>query len=131
APELVGSPKRSIFRLPRDIRFSNDKSPYKRHAASLLFHRDVAGSGAAARTMGAAGFSVHIEPGNCFVGGGIYMPPPPILRSLREAIAEDPAPLERVLADRRFREHYGELDDEQRLTRPPRGYLADARTEPL
>src|SRR5690606_39981650 len=119
APELVGSPKRSIFRLPRDIRFSNDKSPYTRHAAFLLYHRDVAGSGAAGRTMGAAGFYVHIEPGNCFVGGGIYMPPPPILRSLRDAIAEDPASQERVLADRRFREHYGELDDEQPLTRPP------------
>jgi uncharacterized protein (TIGR02453 family) len=33
APEMVGDPKRSVFRLHRDIRFSNDKSPYKTHAA--------------------------------------------------------------------------------------------------
>lgn len=125
APEIVGSPKRSIFRIHRDIRFSKDKRPYKTHAAFLLYHRDVGGAGAAGRTMGAAGFYVHVEPGNCFVGGGIYQPPPPLLRALRDAIAEDPAPLRRVLAARAFRERYGGLSDEQKLTRVPRGYAPD------
>src|SRR6266700_5734858 len=41
APEIIGDPKRSMFRIYRDIRFSADKSPYKTHASCWLFHRDA------------------------------------------------------------------------------------------
>lgn len=131
APELIGSPKRSIFRIHRDVRFSKDKSPYKKHAAFLLYHRDVSGEGAAGRTMGAAGFYIHIEPGNSFVGGGIYMPPAPVLRKLRTAIVDDPEPLLKAIRGARFRKRYGTLDAAQQLVRLPRGYQADQRTESL
>src|SRR5512143_1241038 len=40
APEIVGDPKRSIFRIYRDVRFSEDKSPYKTQAACCVYHRD-------------------------------------------------------------------------------------------
>lgn len=131
APELMGSTRNSIFRIHRDIRFSNDKSPYKRHAAFLLYHRDVSGAGAAGRTMGAAGFYVHLEPGDSFVGGGIYMPPAPVLRRLRDAIVEDPDALKRILNDRPFVRRYGALSEEGRLTRLPRGYDPDPATDDL
>src|SRR3989441_8784891 len=39
APEITGDPKRSMFRIYRDIRFSKDKSPYKTHAACWFYHR--------------------------------------------------------------------------------------------
>src|SRR3989441_8380494 len=39
APEIAGDPKRSMFRIYRDIRFSKDKSPYKTHAACWFYHR--------------------------------------------------------------------------------------------
>lgn len=131
APELIGSPKRSIFRIHRDIRFSKDKSPYKRHAAFLLYHRAVGGEGAAGRTMGAAGYYIHIEPGNSFVGGGIYMPPAPVLRKLRSAIVDDPEPVLKTIHGARFRKRYGALDAEQQLVRVPRGFPVAPRTEGL
>jgi hypothetical protein len=41
APEIIGSPKKSAFRIHRDVRFSKDKSPYKTHVACWFFHRDA------------------------------------------------------------------------------------------
>ena len=41
APEIIGDPKRSMFRIHRDIRFSKDKSPYKTNAGAWLYHRDA------------------------------------------------------------------------------------------
>src|SRR5437660_10064819 len=90
APEIVGDPKRSMFRIYRDIRFSADKSPYKTHASCWLYHRD--GSRAVGRDAAGAGagFYFQIAPGTCFVGGGMWMPPREALHRLRDAIAEDP-----------------------------------------
>src|SRR5256884_7217494 len=69
APEIIGDPKRSLFRIYRDIRFSADKSPYKTHAACWFYHRD--GSRAVGREAagGGAGFYFQIAPGDSFVGG--------------------------------------------------------------
>src|SRR5438128_7290428 len=91
APEIMGDPKRSMFRIYRDIRFSHDKSPYKTHAACWFYHRD--GSRAVGREAagGGAGFYFQIAPGDAFVGGGMWMPPREALLALREAIAEHPA----------------------------------------
>src|SRR5690606_28686789 len=66
-----------------------------------------------------------------FVGGGIYMPPAPVLRRLRDAIVEDPDALKRILNDRPFVRRYGALSEEGRLTRLPRGYDPDPATDDL
>src|SRR5258705_6180506 len=70
APEIIGDPKRSMFRIYRDIRFSADKSPYKTHASCWFYHRD--GSRAVGREAagGGAGFYFQIAPGDSFSGGG-------------------------------------------------------------
>ena len=101
APEIIGDPRRSMFRIYRDIRFSKDKSPYKTHAACWLYHRD--GSRAVGRDAAGAGagFYFQIAPGTCFVGGGMWMPPREALHRLRDAIAEDPRRFERIVTDRR------------------------------
>ena len=63
APEIVGDPKRSLFRIHRDVRFSSDKSPYKTNAACWFYHGD-AGRGVGSTTPhGGAGFYFHMEPG--------------------------------------------------------------------
>src|SRR5882724_3211827 len=89
APEIIGEPKRSMFRIYRDIRFSPDKSPYKTHASCWFYHRD--GSRAVGREAvgGGAGFYFQIAPGNSFAGGGMWRPPREALLNIREAIAED------------------------------------------
>ena len=91
APEIIGEPRRSMFRIYRDIRFSADKSPYKTHASCWFYHRD--GSRAVGREAagGGAGFYFQIAPGDSFLGGGMWMPPREALLQLREAIAEHPA----------------------------------------
>src|SRR5258708_25983565 len=102
APEIIGDRKRSMFRIYRDIRFSNDKSPYKVHASCWFYHRD--GSRAVGREAvgGGAGFYFQIAPGNSFIGGGMWMPPRPALVRIRDRIAEKPKEFEKIVLDKKF-----------------------------
>ena len=125
APEFVGDPKRSVFRLNRDIRFSSDKSPYKTHAACWFFHG--AGSSKVGREAhgGGAGFYFHLQPGASLVGGGCWMPPRPALQKFRAAIAADPAAFERIVLAPSLKKRLGGLSEESMLKRAPRGYCDD------
>ncbi|HEX4602163.1 MAG TPA: DUF2461 domain-containing protein [Gemmatimonadales bacterium] len=122
APEITGDPKRSMFRIYRDIRFSKDKSPYKTHAACWFRHRDADGRVGSEAEGAGAGFYFHLAPGASFVGGGLWMPPRPTLNRLRDAIAESPRVLEGVVRNAAFVRRYGGLDDEAILKRMPRGF---------
>jgi uncharacterized protein (TIGR02453 family) len=122
APEIVGDPKRSLFRIHRDVRFSSDKSPYKTNAACWFYHGD-AGRGVGSTTPhGGAGFYFHMEPGGSMIGGGIWMPPRPTLTRLRERIDEEHGSLRRILRDPALAKRFGALDETAKLTRMPRGY---------
>ncbi|MEX2684661.1 MAG: DUF2461 domain-containing protein [Candidatus Sigynarchaeota archaeon] len=110
SPVYVASP-RSLFRIHRDTRYSANKAPYKTHAAAQFRHR-------LGQDVHMPGFYIHLEPDNCFLGAGMWMPEPENLRRIRAAIArQDPRWL-------RLREKF-ELDGEGKLVRPPRGYSAD------
>jgi len=123
APELTGHPRRSIFRIHRDVRFSADKSPYKTNAACQFYHQD-AGRGAGQDAEGAgAGLYFQLAHGECFVAGGMWMPARPALDRIREAIAEAPDDFEALLRAPAFRRRFGRLDAEDVLKRMPRGYL--------
>jgi uncharacterized protein (TIGR02453 family) len=101
-PRPVGG---SLFRIYRDIRFSKDKSPYKTHVGAHF----PLGKG-----MAAPGYYLHLEPDECFVAGGMWMPEPPSLQKIRERIAERPAD---------WKKARGDLDrDEGSLKRAPRGF---------
>ena len=123
APEMVGDPRHSIFRIHRDIRFSKDKSPYKTHVACWLYHRD-AGRGVGRESPGSAGFYFHLAPGGSFVGGGIWMPPRPTLGKIREALVADPESFAAIVTAPGFRRRFGALDEDAMLTRLPRGFAA-------
>jgi len=126
APEIIGEPKRSMFRIYRDIRFSPDKSPYKTHASCWFYHRD--GSRAVGREAGGgagAGLYFRIAPGDSFVGGGMWMPPRDALLKVRDAIAEDPKRIAKIATDRRVVRRFGGLSDEAVLRRVPRGFAPD------
>jgi len=125
AAELTGDPKRSMFRIHRDIRFSQDKSPYKTHAACWFRHRDASHKVGGEAEEGSAGLYFHLQPGKSFVGAGIWMPPRPALNKIRDAIAEDPRGFARVVDDPRARRRFGGLDDESMLKRMPRGFAED------
>ncbi len=124
APEIVGDPRRSPFRIYRDVRFSRDKRPYKTHAAVWFYHRD-AGRGVGQESGGGAGFYFHAGPDACFLGGGIWMPPRPVLARLREALAADCQGFERIVLAPAFRRRFGTLDEDAMLARMPRGFAPD------
>ncbi len=113
---LRGDPRRSVFRLNRDIRFSKDKSPYKTHVGAVLT-RDG--------TKSAPGLLyLHIDPAGPFVALGFHMPEPPQLAALRDAIVASPRrwqDVETTLARKTLA-----LARESALVRLPKGYDADA-----
>lgn len=122
APEITGDPKRSPFRIHRDVRFSADKSPYKTHAAAWFFHRD-AGKGVGGSTPhGGAGFYFHLEPNASLVAGGLWMPPPDALRRIRQALGEDHRAFARIVKSRTVASRFGALNEEAMLRRVPRGF---------
>lgn len=130
APEFVAPPRRALFRIHRDVRFSKDKSPYKSHAALWAYHRD-AGRGVGRDAHGGAGFYFHLEPGASLVAGGFWMPPRPLLGVIRERIARDrkeQRAFERIVLAKEFVRRFGALSDDDpgaMLQRLPRGYAED------
>jgi uncharacterized protein (TIGR02453 family) len=124
APEIGGDPKRSMFRIYRDIRFSKDKSPYKTHAACWFHHLNAARNVGSEADAGSAGYYFHLEPGErSMIGAGIWMPPRPQLNKLRGAIAGNPKGFDKMA--RSIPRRFGGLDDEGALKRMPRGYAED------
>jgi uncharacterized protein (TIGR02453 family) len=117
APEIEASP-RSIYRIYRDTRFSDDKSPLKTQiAASFRWRGLPRGEG--------AGLYLEVNPGWVWMGGGFYAPETAHLVRIRQHIAEMHPELDRIVRAPAFRRAVGALDGE-RLMRVPRGFRADA-----
>jgi len=125
APEITGDPRRSMFRIHRDVRFSRDKSPYKTNAGAWLYHRDAGRKVGTVGEGGGAGFYFHIDATTCFVAGGIWMPARPALLRVREAIAAQPAALPRLTRAPGFRRRFDGLSQEAKLRRVPHGFPPD------
>jgi uncharacterized protein (TIGR02453 family) len=119
----------SLFRIHRDTRFSNDKTPYKTWAGARFFHErtKVAAVDATLQRPGhgieAPSFYLHIFPGDCFIGGGLWHPEPATQRRIRDFIVENPGAWKKAVHAPAFRRKY-DLHAES-LARPPRGYPAD------
>jgi len=117
APELVADPKVSLFRIYRDTRFSADKSPLKTNAAIVLPPRGVP------RHEG-AGLYFEVTPRWLWIGGGLYRPPTPVLRAVREHIADTHPRLHELATAGAFADVVGDLQGD-RLSRVPRGFRKD------
>jgi uncharacterized protein (TIGR02453 family) len=118
APELLVSPKHSIYRIYRDTRFSEDKTPYKTHVAASFRPRELAkGAG--------AGLYFHVSPDGVWVGGGMYAPDTPQLHAVREHIAANLRRFRSIVEAPAFKRALdGGLEGEQ-LQRVPRGFSKD------
>jgi uncharacterized protein (TIGR02453 family) len=114
----IGSLKASdcLFRIYRDIRFSPDKTPYKTN-----FGAYIARGG---RKSEFAGYYFHIEPGNCMLAGGIYMPSKEILKAIREEIFHNPEDILAIIHNKEFRKVFPAITGEQ-LKTAPQGYPKD------
>ena len=109
-PKKIGG---SLMRVQRDIRFSKDKTPYKTNIGIQFRH-------ALGKDVHAPGFYVHIEPGRCFLGAGIWRPDAKALARIRDFIVDNPASWRKARDHKPFKGTYA-LEGEF-LQRPPRGY---------
>lgn len=117
APEIVASPKVSMYRIYRDTRFSEDKRPYKTHVAAVFPTRGLP-------KHEGAGLYFHVSPDDIWIGGGMYAPQTPHLHAVREHIAANLRRLRAIVESPGFRKTIGSLDGD-RLQRVPRGFLKD------
>lgn len=113
-PKTVGG---SLFRIHRDTRFANDKTPYKSWQGARLFH-------ARSRETAAPSFYLHLQPGRCFIGAGVWHPETATLRRIRQFIVDNPGSWEAAAHAPAFRRRFA-LEDDEMLVRPPRGFPAD------
>jgi len=110
-------PKKCIFRIHRDVRFSANKSPYKTNLGAYLTK--------GGKNTNLAGFYLHIEPGNCFFGAGNYMPMPDQLAKIRQEIDYNFADFKKIIVSKKFKDSFGDLSEENKLKRAPKGYEED------
>ena len=103
----------SLFRIHRDTRFASDKTPYKTWAGARFAHERR-------REIEAPSFYLHVQPRDCFAGGGIWHPGSPTLKKIREFLADNPAAWKKATRGKAFRDRF-EFRGEA-LTRPPRGF---------
>jgi uncharacterized protein (TIGR02453 family) len=113
-------PKDCIFRINRDVRFSKDKSPYKTNFGASI--------NAGGKKSMRAGYYIHIEPGQSFAGGGLYMPQPADLKKVRQEIDYNLAEFKGIIEGKKFKSIFGTLsnDAELKLTRVPQGFEKDS-----
>jgi len=117
APEIVASPKTSLYRIYRDTRFSDNKTPLKTQvSASFRWKGLPKGEG--------AGLYLEVHPQWVWMGGGFWAPPTPQLVRIREHIADTFPEIQRLSRAKAFTSVFGTLDGEK-LTRVPRGYPKD------
>jgi uncharacterized protein (TIGR02453 family) len=112
APEHINDPKKAVYRIYRDTRFSKDKTPYKTHLAAIFPRRGIG-------KHSSAGFYVHLSPKSVGIASGNYMPGPEELRAIRTWIAENHVAFRK--AARRPEKLMGKLHGDA-LTRDPKGF---------
>ncbi len=113
-PKTVGG---SLFRIQRDTRFANDKTPYKTWQGARLFH-------ARSKQVPAPSFYLHLQPGNSFIGAGLWHPETSTQRQIRQFIFNNPGSWKAAAHAPALRRRF-DLEDEEMLVRPPHGFPAD------
>ena len=112
SPNFPTGPQ-NLFRIYRDTRFSKDKRPYKTYTG-IQFRHEMA------KDVHSPGFYLHLQPGELFVGIGIWHPDSKTLGAIRDAIVDEPAKWKRAKGAKNFKEAY-ELGGDS-LKTAPRGY---------
>ena len=126
---LRADPAKSPFRIYRDVRFSKDKRPYKTAvAASFSWAGDGEASAGRSHTenVHASGGYFHLQPGEIYVGGGVWHPEPSWLKGFRDRVANRTDEFRAIVEAPEFVKAFGSVsDDGESLKRVPAGYAAD------
>lgn len=117
------NPKKALFRINRDMRFSHDKDPYK-----TTFSAAITASGLKRPSQGGGPmyyFHVNAE-GMLLIAAGEYIPPPDRLRAIRQQVISDSAGFGKLLKNKKMLASYGSLQTREQLVRPPKGFDAES-----
>lgn len=118
-------PKRCLYRIYRDLRFSPDKRPYKTHIAFFLSSGGIKRSGAPGYYLQIGQSDYGLEEG-CSLGGGIFMPDAPTLAAIRQEIYYNYDEFRTIVDNPTYRKFYGEtFFTVGKLSRAPKGYPND------
>lgn len=112
SPDLKA--KDCVFRIYKDVRFSKDKTPYKTNFGASI--------NPGGKKSLQAGYYFHVQPGNIFIAGGNYMPPPDMLQAIRQEIDYNGDKLEKILKAKSYTAYFDGLDQEDKLKTVPKGY---------
>ena len=117
APNHVRPAEKSLFRIYRDTRFSNNKLPYKTHVAAWWSHMGMQ------KTSG-AGYYFQVSPKGVVIAAGAYMPEKEQLAAIRNWLLNNHVQFRRLLQKPAVRRTFTEFEGEA-LTRPPKGFPCD------
>lgn len=117
APNHVRPAEKSLFRIYRDTRFSNDKRPYKTHVAAWWSHQGLD------KTSG-AGYYFHVSAKEVIIAAGAYMPEKDQLSAIRHWLLDNHDQFRKLLAKPAIRKAFSEFEGNA-LTRPPKGFPAE------
>jgi uncharacterized protein (TIGR02453 family) len=111
--------KDCVFRINRDVRFSKNKAPYKSNMGASFTK--------GGKKSPLAGYYFHCEPGQCFVGGGLWMPEADVVKKIRQEIDYSFEEFLSIIKNKKFITQYNGLDTEEgiSLIREPKGYDKD------
>lgn len=108
------NPKKCIFRIYRDTRFSADKTPYKTNFGAV-FQSNFKEK--------ASGYYLHLSPEECFLSCGFYMPQSEQLKKIRKGIYDDFEMFQEIMNEKQFKKEIGDLNrDDNMLQRIPNGF---------
>jgi uncharacterized protein (TIGR02453 family) len=107
-------PKDCTFRIYKDVRFSKDKTPYKTNFGAAIQE--------GGRKSGVAGYYFHVQPGEFFVAGGLYMPDPDKLLKIRMAIANNHKKFFEIIRAKEFKKNFKDLWNSDKLKTAPKGF---------
>ncbi len=111
------NPKKCMFRIYRDTRFSTDKTPYKTNFGAVFRPHTP---------TRLSGYYLHVAPDEIFVSYGLYMLMPEQLKKVRRGIYNDYEGLREILDEKRFKKEIGDMfRDEDALKRVPNGFDKD------
>ena len=107
-------PRKCIFRINRDVRFSHNKKPYKNNFGAFF----VPGG----KNTPNAGYYVHLEPGRCAIAGGIYSPDKVRLDQIRQRLLDNNTELPKIIKNKKFVQYFGDIERQNSLKVRPVGY---------
>src|SRR5688572_11476258 len=111
--------KQCMFRINRDVRFAKDKSPYKTNFGASM---DKGG-----KKSGLAGYYFHCEPGQSFLGGGLWQPEGPVIKRVRHEIDYSYDEFHKMVTGKKFKTYWGDLytGENVQLSKVPQGFEKD------